>query len=101
MVAAVGTRVWLTFQSASDRDVVAHLTVAEQREFRNRMGLVTTWAVSTILAPLVLAFVLYSPTGVCVAATVAASNLFVRDWFNNRHRKWLDSTVWAREHRGE
>lgn len=97
-IGTLGSLVWLPFQSGQDRRLIDHLTFGEQRELQNRLALVTVCMAATTIAPVLVALAFLSPVGVCIAATVVASNLFVHDWFKKRHKTWLYSTTYAREH---
>jgi hypothetical protein len=62
------------------------------------LAIVTICVAATTIAPILIAFAFLSPVAVCIAATAIASNLFVLDWFKKRHKQWLYSTGYAREH---
>ncbi|HEV3341252.1 MAG TPA: hypothetical protein VG125_12870 [Pirellulales bacterium] len=95
-IGALGSLVWLPLQPAEDRMVIRHLSMVEQRELQNRLGILTLCMAGTTIAPVFVAFILISPVAVCIAATMVASNLFVLDWFKKRHKKWLYSTEYAK-----
>ena len=97
-IGAFGSLVWLPFQSDRDRQLIDHLTFGERQELLHRLATVTVCIASTTIAPVLIAFAFLSPLAVCIAATAIASNLFVLDWFKKRHRQWLHSTTYAREH---
>lgn len=97
-IGAVGSLAWLPFQSERDRQCIEHLTSDERHELQHRLATVTVCIAATTIAPVVIAFAFLSPLAVCIAATAISSNLFVLDWFKKRHKQWLLSTTYAREH---
>lgn len=97
-IGAFGTLVWLPFQSQRDRQLIGHLTFDERQELLHRLATVMVCIAATTIAPVLIAFAFLSPLAVCIAATAIASNLFVLDWFKKRHKQWLNSTTYAREH---
>lgn len=91
-------KTWSPFQSPEVREICSHMTDAEKAEVARRGGFYGFWVAATFAVPLSFAIIERSLLFIVVAAVLVAIHIACVPIWQRMQRRFLCSTVWAREH---
>ncbi|MHB1037844.1 MAG: protein kinase domain-containing protein [Pirellulales bacterium] len=92
-------RTWSWFQSQQVREIIAHMTEAERREWSLRGALFGIWNAATFFVPCGIALFITKPLNWIYAAIVLLVGLAFYPLWQRMAREFLAATKWARQQR--